>query len=112
MKKFIAALDCIWRPSKAVREALKEEGLYVYDMRSWDEGLGNTLEPRVVINYEGSVVTNFAITDWDIDDEHGKVINDMSDWIEKNDVEQRDYDVELEKIVKDIIDCVKEDFNE
>ena len=103
MEKFIAILDCLWHPKKIVRDALKEKGLYVYDMRSWDEGCGNTLEPFVMVNYEGSVVTNFEITNWDIDDEHGKVINDMYDWVEKNDIEQRDFDVELEKIAQEII---------
>lgn len=106
-QKFIAILDCLWHPNRAIREALKEKGLYVYDMRSWDEGCGNTIEPRVVVNYEGSVVTNFEITNWDIDDEHGKVINDMYNWVEKNDIEQKDFDAELEKIAQEVIDSMQ-----
>ena len=106
-QKFIAIVDCLNHPNKAIREALKEKGFYVYDMRYWDEGLGNTLEPWVVVNYGGSVVTNFEITDWDIDDEYGKAINDMYAWIEKNDIEQKESgDPDLEKAVQEIIDSI------
>lgn len=107
-QKFIAIVDCLDHPNKAIREALKEKGLYVYDMRYWDEGLGNTLEPWVVVNYGGSVVTNFEITNWDFDDGHDKFINDMYAWIEKNDIEQKETgDPDLEKIVQEIIDSIQ-----
>lgn len=107
-QKFIATLSCLDHPNKAIREALKEKGLYVYDMRSWDEDLGNTLEPRVVVNYGGSVVTNFEITNWDIDNESDKVIYDMYAWIEKNDIEQKEEDdPDLTKIVQEIIDSMQ-----
>lgn len=105
-QKFIAIVSCLDHPNKAIREALKEKGLYVYDTRYWDAGLGNTIEPRVVVNYGGSVVTNFEITDWDIDDEHFKVINDMDAWIKKNDVELK-YDSDLTKFVQGIIDSIQ-----
>lgn len=107
MDKFIAIIDCLWHPSLAVRSILKEHGLYVYDMRSWDSGFGCTLEPVVVVNYEGSVVTNFEITNWDIVDSHGKCINNMDKWIEKNKIERKDFNPELEKQVKDIIFKIK-----
>ena len=106
-QKFIAILSCLDHPSKAIREALKEKGLYVYDMRYWDEGLGNTLEPRVVVNYGGSVVTNFEITNWDSDDEYGKDIYDMYAWIKKNGIEQKDFDPDLAKVVQEIIDSMQ-----
>ena len=105
-EKFIAIVDSLWHPNKTIRDALKEKGLYVYDMRTWDEGCGNTIEPRVVVNYEGSVVTNFEITSWDCDDEYGKAIDDMYDWVEKNNVVQRDFDEELEKLIQDIINKI------
>ena len=105
-RKFIAILSCLDHPSRAIREALKEKGLYVYDMRYWDQGLGNTIEPRVVVNYGGSVVTNFEITDWDIDEEHWRAINDMDAWIKKNDVGLR-YDADLEKTVQEIINSIQ-----
>lgn len=106
-RKFIAILSCLDHPSRAIREALKEKGLYVYDMRYWDEGLGNTLEPRVVVNYGGSVVTNFEITNWDSDDEYGKDIYDMDAWIKKNGIEQKDFDPDLAKIVQEIVDSMR-----
>ena len=103
MKRFIAQLDCIWRLRTDEREVLKRNGYYVYDLRSWDTGNGNTIEPRVVVNYEGSVITNFEITNWDINDEHGKVINDMYKWVEDNDIEERDFDSELENQIRKIL---------
>lgn len=100
MNKFIGIVDCLWHPSGNVRDELRKHGLYVYDMRSWDEGCGNTLEKFVVVNYEGSVVTNFEITDWDYDN----VINDEELWRKNHpEVESRDFDTELEKTVQDII---------
>lgn len=108
MEKFIAIIDALWHPKSNVREALKAQGLYVYDMRSWDEGFGCTLEPRVVVNYEGSVVTNFEITNWDIDDEHGKVINDKYQWEEDNNILVKDFDPDLEKQVSDILKSLEE----
>ena len=104
MKQFIAIIDALWHPNQSVREALKKIGLHVYDMRSWDEGGGVTLEPFVFVNYEGSVVTNFEITDWDLQIGNRPVINDMYKWIDKHDeIEQRDFDPELEKKIANII---------
>lgn len=101
MEKFIAIIDALWHPKREERNKLKEQGLHVYDMRSWDSGAGNTLEEFVLVNYEGSVVTNFEITNWD-DKEH-KDIYDMYKWIEENDIEDRSFDVNLENKVKEIL---------
>lgn len=93
----------LWHPSREVRETLKKESLYVYDTRTWDEGNGRTLEPFVFVNYEGSMVANFEITNWDIDDERGKCINDMDAWAQANNVTIVPYDEELEERVKIIL---------
>lgn len=105
MEKKLTYLEnlALWHPSHEVREVLKKEGLYVYDTRTWDEGNGRTLEPFAVVNYEGSMVANFEITNWDIDDEHGKCINDMDAWAQANNVVIVPYDKELEERVKDIL---------
>ena len=101
MNKFIAIIDALWHPTREERNKLKEQGLHVYDMRTWDTGRGNTLEPVVIVNYEGSVVTNFEITNWD-DTEH-KDIYDMYKWIEQNDIEDKSFDSELERKVKEVL---------
>lgn len=102
-ERFIALVDTLYHPNKEIREGFKKKGLYVYDMRDWDEGCGNTIEPVVRVNYLGSVVTNFEITNWDSDDEHGKVIYDMDEWIEKNQIKYKSYDKELEELAKQLM---------
>lgn len=102
--KFIAVVDLLWHPKWVVREALAERGLHVLDMRSWDSGNGNSLEEWVCVNYIGSVVVNFEITDWDENDEKGKAIFDMAKWLKKHpEVENRDFDSEIEKMVTTIL---------
>lgn len=109
-KKFLVISVVLWHPKTWERQALKKEGLYVYDMRSWDEGSGNTIEPKVLVNYEGSIVTNFEITDWDIDTEKGKAINDMYGWLDIHDdiemlcgQEWLDVEAKIKKIIEPFI---------
>ena len=107
-KPYIAILDCLWHPKWAERDALREKGFYVYDMRTWDEGCGNSLETVVIVNYEGSVVTNFEITDWDLDEGNRKTIFDMYAWLDDHpEIEQRNFDTDLEKQVQEILNTVK-----
>jgi len=102
--KFIAIVDSLWHPKRAVREVLAQNGLYVLDMRSWDTGIGNSLENFVVVNYEGSVVVNFEITDWDENENGRQAIFDMAKWLKKHpEVENRDFDNEIEKMVNTIL---------
>ena len=72
-------------------------------MRTWDEGNGRTLETFVFVNYEGSMVANFEITNWDVDDERGKCIIDMDTWARANNVAIVPYDRELEERVRKIL---------
>lgn len=45
------------------REKLKEKGLHVYALRSWDVGCGSQLEHRVIVNHENDVIANFEMLD-------------------------------------------------
>ena len=104
--KFIAIVDSLWHPRWDVRDTLAAKGLYVWDMRSWDSGNGNSLETVVIINYEGSVVVNFEITDYDYDYEQGnkKEIFDMGAWLKKHpEVEIRHFDSQIEEKVNTIL---------
>lgn len=40
------------------RTELKEKGYFVYDMRTADDGKGYTIEPCVLANHEGVMITN------------------------------------------------------
>ena len=103
-EKFIAIVDSLWHPNEAIRKLLAQNGLFVLDMRSWDEGGGNSLESFVVVNYEGSVVVNFEITDWDENKNDRQVIYDMNAWLAKHpEVEDRYFDSEIEERVNTIL---------
>ena len=103
-EKFISIVDSLWHPSRKARDLLAKNGLYVLDMRSWDAGNGNSLETFAVVNYEGSVVVNFEITDWDYEKENDKEIFDMYGWLKKHpEVEDRYFDSEIQKRVEAIL---------
>ena len=103
-EKFISIVDSLHHPSWAARDLLAKHGLYVLDMRSWDEGNGTKLETFVVVNYLGSVVVNFKITDWDYEDGNDKEIFDMDGWLEKHpEVEDRSFDSEIQEKVDTIM---------
>ena len=103
-EKFISIVDSLWHPSRKARDLLAKNGLYVLDMRSWDTGNGNSLETFVVVNYEGSVVVNFEIIDWDYEKENDKEIFDMHKWLKKHpEVEDRYFDSEVQKRVEAIL---------
>mgnify|MGYP000598197454 CR=1 FL=1 len=63
----------------ATREAFEAQGLYCYDLRTWDmeyDGrLGYNIEPWVVVNNEGSIVTDTPIEE----------LQKQFDWIEDED---------------------------
>lgn len=103
-EKFIAIVDSLWHPKRAVRELLAQNGLRVLDMRSWDTGIGNSLENFVVVNYEGSVVVNFEITDWDENENGRQAIYDMGEWLKKHpEIEIRHFDSKIEEKVNTIL---------
>ena len=103
-EKFIAIVDSLWHPSRKARDLLAENGLHVLDMRSWDTGNGNSLETFVAVNYEGSAVVNFEITDWDENENGKQAIYDMEGWLKKHpEVKDRHFDTEIEERVKTIL---------
>lgn len=46
---------------EAHRKILADNGLYAYDLRTWDFGNGSTIEEHVVVNWEGTVVLDKPI---------------------------------------------------
>lgn len=94
--------DSLFHPNSAVRAALAGKGLHVYDMRSGDLGDEITIEPFVRVDYWGSFVANFEITEWD-DIEPSKCIYDKDKWIEEHDVEEVFDDAEIEKMIQDAL---------
>jgi len=65
------------------REKYESQGLYFYDLRTWDMSydgrLGFNIELHVVANNEGSMVTNFKIEE----------LNKVHDFIEDEDFEKK-----------------------
>lgn len=54
-------VEGFWRLRREQKEALRDAGFYTYDLRSWDDGGGTQIEKSVLVNYEGTIVTNFPI---------------------------------------------------
>ena len=48
-----------FRLRKAEKEALRAQGLHVYDRR--DNGKESTIEPGVAVDFMGTLITNFKI---------------------------------------------------
>lgn len=49
------------RIGKGSKKALSKNGFYVYDLRTWDIGNGCTIENFVLVNHEGTMVTDVPI---------------------------------------------------
>lgn len=84
------------------KQNLRNHGLFVYEMRSWDDGNGCTIEPRVLVNHEATFITNIDLKLSNNSRDLSGVIMDAYCYIEKNDFSPIDGIEFLTKWIEDV----------